>query len=151
MNKCGSSFKEGFEIGRDLPKDDPDYDSSLPMSEHNIWPHADEGEDNTPYLKLKETMLRYHKLLFDVATDLMRLIAIGLGLEEKYFDYLFVKSVSTLRLLNYPVHDFEPPADAYTEDGKLISTAQHQDIAVLALLTTFDYEGLQVNVGVNYT
>ena len=91
-------------------------------------------------------MLRYFNLLFDVGVDLTRLIAIGLGLEEKYFDYLFMKTTSTFRLIHYPVHDFEPPADAYTEDGKLMSTAQHQDTAVLTLLTTFDYEGLQVHM-----
>lgn len=131
-------------MGRDLPKDDPEYESSFPISEHNIWPQADEGGDNVPYLKFREIMTRYYSLLFDVSLDLMRLIAIGLGLEERYFDSLFTKTVSTLRLINYPVHDFEPPADAYTSDGKLMSTEQHQDSTVLTLLTTFDYEGLQV-------
>ena len=144
MNKVGSSFKEAFEIGKDLPKDDPDYESSFPISEHNIWPEAGEGEDNAPYVKFKETMTRYHAMLSSVALDLLQLIALGFGLKETYFDSLFLKHISTLRLINYPVHNFEIPKDAYGSDGKLLSTAQHRDTSALTLLTTFDYEGLQV-------
>ena len=144
MNKVGSSFKEAFEIGNHLPKDDPDYESSFPISEHNIWPEAGEGEDNAPYVKFKEMMLRYYTLLANVALDLVQLIALGLGLKENYFDSLFFKHVSTFRLINYPVHNYEVPPDAYGEDGKLLSTYSHRDTSILTLLTTFDYEGLQV-------
>lgn len=142
-NKVGSSYKEGFEIARDLPKDDPDYESSFPISEHSAWPQASEGEDSAPYQKFKETMKRYHTLLREVALDLTHLISIGLGMRERYLDGLFTKDVSTLRLINYPVHDFDPK-DGYTADGKLVSTEQHRDTSVLTILTTFDYEGLQV-------
>lgn len=147
VNKVGSSFKEAFEIGRDMPKDDPDYESSFPISENNVWPEADEGQDNAPYVKFKETMMHYHSLLLDVSLDLLRLVALGLGLKETYFDTLFTKNISTLRLINYPVHNFEIPKDAYGSDGKLLSTAQHRDTSILTLLTTFDYEGLQVRKG----
>lgn len=88
--------------------------------------------------------MRYHALLLDVSLDLTRLIAMGLGLKETYFDSIFTKTISTLRLINYPVHNFEIPEDAYGNDGRLLSTAQHRDTSVLTLLTTFDYEGLQV-------
>ena len=127
-----------------MPKDDPVYESSFPISEHNVWPTASEGEDPAPYNKFKEVMMRYHRLLQDICLDLTRLIAKGLGLNEHYFDGLFTRPISTLRLINYPVHNFEIPEDAYASDGKLISTAQHRDTSILTLLTTFDYEGLQV-------
>ena len=48
--------------------------------------------------------------------------------------------------MNYPVHDFEPPKDAYTSDGKLVSTEQHKDSGIITLLTTFGNEGLQVRL-----
>ena len=131
-------------MGRDLPKDDPVYESSFPVSEHNIWPTPSEGEDAQPYKKFKETLIRYYNLLQDVCIDLLRLIAKGLGLHEHFFNDLVLKPVSTLRLLNYPVHNFEIPDDAYASDGKLVSTAQHRDTSILTVLTTFDYEGLQV-------
>ena len=145
VNHVGSSFKEGFEIGINMPKDDPDYESSFPISEHNVWPSAEKGEDSALYEKFKKRMTRYHSLLLNVSMDLLRLISTGLGLNEHYFDPLFEKTISTLRLINYPVHDFKIPDNVYGTDGKLLSTAQHRDTSVLTLLTTFDYEGLQVH------
>ena len=91
-------------------------------------------------------------MLHAVALDLMRLLALGLGVHENYFDPLFVpKSLSTLRLINYPVHNFEIPSDAYSpDDGVLLSTAAHRDSTMLTLLNTFDYEGLQVRGTVKF-
>lgn len=143
-NKVGSSYKEGYEISEDKPKDDPEYESSYPISEHSPWPQASPGEDSAPYEKFKKIMMHYYSLFLEVGMELMKLMAMGLGLNENYFDCLFTKSVSTLRLINYPIHDFELPKSAYTSDGKLVSTEQHRDTSILTLLSTFDYEGLQV-------
>ena len=77
--------------------------------------------------------------------DLLRLIVKGLGYNEHFFDAAFVpKPTSTLRFINYPVHDFDIPVDAYGDDGRLLSTAAHVDTPTLTLLSIFDYEGLQV-------
>lgn len=127
-----------------MPKDDPIYESSFPVSEHNIWPTASEGEDPALYNKFKEIMMRYEELMRNLCLDLVKLISMGLGLNEHYFDDIFAKPITTLRLINYPVHDFKIPEDAYASDGKLVSTAQHRDTSILTLLTTFDFEGLQV-------
>ena len=129
---------------RDIPEDDPYYGVAYPMSEHNSWPRASPGEDSALYEKFEKIMTQYYSMLFDVSLDLMQLLAIGLGLDEHYFDYLFTpKSLSTLRLINYPVH--EAGAQKSDKDGMVVSTEQHQDTTVLTLLTTFDYEGLQVS------
>ncbi len=109
-----------------------------------MWPEASEDESDELYLKFKNIMMRYHSILMGVSMELVRLVAMGLGLDEHYFDNLFSKSVSTLRIINYPVHNFDIPEDAYSEDKELISTAEHIDTSILTLLTTFDYEGLQV-------
>ena len=144
VNKVGSSYKEAYEIGKDMPKDDPNYKTSFPISEHNVWPQAVEGEDEAQYSKFKEVMVQYEALFGDICMDLIRLISNGLGLNEHFFDDLFRNALRTLRLINYPVHSFEIPKDAYGSDGRLLSTAQHRDTSVITLLTTFDYEGLQV-------
>ena len=128
-----------------MPVGDPDYKAAFPISEHSPYPKPDEGEDPTPYNKFQQVMTRYYAILYEAAVNLLQLISMGLGLDEHYFDYLFTKSISTHRIINYPVHDFELPADAYGSDGHLQSTAPHRDTSVLTLLTTFDYEGLQVS------
>ena len=142
----GSSFKEGYETSNDMPKDDPVYKSTLPFSEHTPWPQANPGEDNAPYEKFRKVMQRYQLMLLEASLDLIKLIAMGLGLNENFFDCLFTKPMNTLRIMNYPVHDFEPPQDAYTSDGKLVSTEQHKDSGIITLLTTFGNEGLQVRL-----
>ena len=146
VNRVGSSFKEGFEMGLDLPEGDPDIQSGFPLTESNSWLRPDDDQDTQPFDRFRETMERYYSLLYGVALDLLRLIAKGLGLEEHYFDDLYTpKTLSTLRLINYPVHNFEIPPDAYSkDDGRLLSTAAHRDSTTLTLLTTFNYEGLQV-------
>lgn len=133
-------------MGQSLPPEDPDIKSGFPLTEHNTWPHPDKDQDGESFDKFRNTMERYFNLLYEVAVDLMRLIAMGLGLNENYFDPIYCpKHLSTLRLINYPVHNFEIPADAYSPDDKrLLSTAQHRDSTILTLLNTFDYEGLQV-------
>ena len=145
MNQVGSSFKEGFGMGSSLPADDPDLKTGYPITENTPWPVPDDGQDSEPFEKFRRTMERYYCLLYCVAVDLMRLLALGLGLSEKYYDALFIpKQLSTFRLINYPVHNFEIPSDAYSpDDGVLLSTAAHRD-TMLTLLNTFDYEGLQV-------
>ena len=136
-----SSFKEYFEIGKDLPVDDPEYETSYPVSQHNAWPTADEGEDNEPYEKFKNLMTKLYSVFFDAAMTLLRLIGNGLGLKDHYYDSLFAKTLSTFRVINYPVSNLAFP---HIEDGKIVSAAQHFDGSVLTLLSIFDYEGLQV-------
>lgn len=146
MNQVGSSFKEGYEIGSDLPPGHPDIQTGFPVTENNTWPQPDENENVEPFDKFRKTMEHYYSLLHQVALDLLRFVCMGLGLNKHYFDSVYTpKHLSTFRLINYPVHSFEIPKDAYSpDDGKLLSTAAHKDSTTLTLLTTFDYEGLQV-------
>ena len=146
MNQVGSSFKEGFEVGLSLPPDDPDIKSGFPLTEISVWPEPDPNQDREPFEKFRRIMEGYFTNLHKVAVDLLTLIAVGLGLNKHYFDPMFLpKHLSTLRIQNYPVHNFDIPSDAYSpDDGQLMSTEAHRDSTTLTLLTTFDYEGLQV-------
>ena len=133
-------------MGPVFSPDDPETKIGYPMTENNSWPKADENQDSSDFEKFRTTMERYFNLLYEVSVDLMRLIAHGLGLDDNYFDSMFIpQHLSTFRLINYPVHNFEIPPDAYSpDDGRLLSTAAHRDSTVLTLLNTYDYEGLQV-------
>ena len=146
VNKVGSSYKEAFEMGRDLPAGDPELLSGYPITENSIWPQPDDGEDATPYEEFRTFMNDYHEVLVKTCTEFLRLICLGLGLNETFFESLYSpRTVSTLRFINYPVHDFDLPKDAFDSDGKLVSTARHTDTSIVTLLCTFDYEGLQVS------
>ena len=145
VNKVGSSYKEAFEMGQDLPPGHPELKSGYPMTENSTWPQPDEGEDPKPYEEFRKFMTQFYKVLVNTCIEFMRLICLGLDIEETFFESLYSpRTLSTLRLINYPVHDFDLPDNAFDTDGKLVSTARHTDTSIVTLLCTFDYEGLQV-------
>ena len=145
VNKVGSSYKEAFEMGQDIPPGDSELKSGYPITENSIWPQPDEGEDPKPYEEFRQFMTRFHTVLVRTCTEFMRLICLGLGMNETFFEGLYSpRTLSTLRFINYPVHDFDLPDDAFDTDGRLVSTARHTDTSIVTLLCTFDYEGLQV-------
>ena len=144
-NQVGSSYKEAFEIGKDLPPGDPAIKTGWPYYEYSIFPQPEDGEDPQPYENFKKFCVHYWEIMQAAGLELLRLIMMGLGYYEHFFDPIFVpKPVSTLRFINYPVHDFDIPDDAYGDDGRLLSTAAHVDTPTLTLLSIFDFEGLQV-------
>lgn len=83
---AGPDLKESFEIGREGEKDLP-----------NHWPDYDEEGK-----QFKQKMLEFHDAGKNLHMQVMRAIAVGLGIEEKFFDEYCEIGDNTLRLLHYP-------------------------------------------------
>lgn len=62
----------------------------------NYWPPIDVAPE------FRSTMLNFYDICHDLHMDVLRAIALGLGMDEKYFDPLANEAWHTLRLLNYP-------------------------------------------------
>jgi isopenicillin N synthase-like dioxygenase len=96
----------------------------------NLWPKRPAG--------LRAAYERYYRVMDALAIDLMRLFALALGLSEHWFDSSVDRSISRLRVRNYPVPDVPP------EPGQLRASA-HSDYGSLTILKTEDRPGgLQV-------
>jgi isopenicillin N synthase-like dioxygenase len=96
----------------------------------NLWPERPAG--------LREAYESYYRVMDALAIDLMRLFALALGLPETYFDSSVTRSISRLRVRNYPA-----PAET-PEPGQLRASA-HSDYGSLTILKTEDRPGgLQV-------
>jgi len=96
----------------------------------NLWPERPEG--------LREIYERYYRVMDALGIDLMRLFALALGLPEKYFDSSVDRSISRLRVRNYPAPEETPIP------GQLRASA-HSDYGSLTILKTEDRPGgLQV-------
>jgi isopenicillin N synthase-like dioxygenase len=96
----------------------------------NLWPAAPEG--------LRAAYESYYRVMDRLAIDLMRLFAMALGLPEAYFDSMVDRSISRLRVRNYPAPETPP------EPGQLRAGA-HSDYGSLTILKTEDRPGgLQV-------
>jgi len=96
----------------------------------NLWPERPAG--------LRRVYEAYYRVMDRLAIDLMRIFALALDLPEHYFDSSVDRSISRLRVRNYPAPEVPP------EPGQLRAGA-HSDYGSLTILKTEDRPGgLQV-------
>jgi isopenicillin N synthase-like dioxygenase len=96
-------IKESLSIGPvDVPAGDSYYTSEAagPHFAPNVWP----GEPAA----LKAVWSDYFRAVDTLARDLMRIFALGLKLEETYFDPTIDKNISMMRVLRYPAQTSAP-------------------------------------------
>ena len=130
-------YKEGIEFAEELPADDPDILSDNYMYEANVWP----AENIQGAVEFKDYMLSYYKSMKELGLEITRLLAIGLGKEEHYFDDLFLnKPLSSLRLMHYPERPGETP-EAAKKDGVVLTCLEHTDSTFMTFLSTFYNRG----------
>ncbi|KAF8741851.1 Clavaminate synthase, partial [Rhizoctonia solani] len=114
--------KESMEIGRD-------WDATWA----NRWPDAKDAP------KFKETFLSFFQTCHELHAEVMSSIALGLGLNERFFDKLIDEQYHNLRLLSYPPIS----RDALLKDGQARAGA-HSDYGTLTLLFQDQVGGLEV-------
>lgn len=95
-------LKESFNVKEEQPED--------------LWPERP--------AELKATWIAYFDAMNSLATTLMRIFAVALGLPERFFDAKIDKPNAVLRATNYPHCDIEPQpgqlrAGAHTDYGTL--------------------------------
>ncbi|HSI91343.1 MAG TPA: 2-oxoglutarate and iron-dependent oxygenase domain-containing protein [Adhaeribacter sp.] len=120
-------LKEFYHVGQEVTDNDPIKDEYP----ENIWP------EEVP--EFKEVALAAYKALESAGKEVLRAIAIHLGLEENYFDDKVHNGNSILRPIHYfPIEDPDSvPADA-------VRAAEHGDINLITLLMGASADGLQV-------
>jgi len=119
-----ADLKESIEIGREAEEGHP-----------NNWPSGDKDAK-----EFKDTMLGFHDLCKELHIQVMRAIAVGMGLEEGYFDGYTDVGDNTLRLLHYP----EVKKDVFKKNKLQVRAGEHTDYGSITLLFQDDRGGLQV-------
>ena len=131
-NDAAGDLNESLMIGPVNVLDTPYYTASA-AGKHfapNLWPERPLG--------LRQAYERCYRVMDALAIDLMRLFALALDLPEGYFDASVDRSISRLRVRNYPAPRVPP------EPGQLRAGA-HSDYGSLTILKTEDRPGgLQV-------
>lgn len=134
-----TTYMEGFEFARDVPLDGDTIAAKNWFYENSVWP----DEDGT--VPFKTFLKHMYEIFHNTSLEILRLIAIGLNIDENAFESLFAeKPCSTFRLLHYPRRNSEPPEHAITEDGKVIIIPEHMDSEMITLLHVFNYNGLEI-------
>ncbi|TEA22195.1 2-oxoglutarate-dependent dioxygenase gloF [Colletotrichum sidae] len=119
-------LKESYEVGREGEPDHP-----------NQWPVEEEG---TPVAGFRTQMLRFFDECKALHVEVMRAIAVGMGIDERYFDAFTDVGDNTLRLLHYPSVD---PHVFKINPGQ-VRAGEHSDYGSITLLFQDDRGGLQV-------
>lgn len=128
LRKSVPDLKESLEIGRDNEEGMP-----------NMWPSTDGDEDAKTF---QEIMLNFHSTCKNLHIQLMRAIALGMGIDESWFDGFTDIGDNTLRLLHYPGVN---KSVFKRSDGQLqVRAGEHSDYGSLTLLFQDSRGGLQV-------
>ncbi|MEQ8713116.1 MAG: 2-oxoglutarate and iron-dependent oxygenase domain-containing protein [Cyclobacteriaceae bacterium] len=120
-------LKEFYHVGQELP-DGVEINKEYP---DNIWP------EELP--ALEDVTVEAYQTLENAGMQVLRAIAIYLGLEEDYFEDKVKYGNSILRPIHYfPIEDPDSiPSDA-------VRAAEHGDINLITLLMGASADGLQV-------
>ena len=124
-------LREQYEMGGDLPADDPDRCAGNPLYEPTPWPSGERGE------AFHQLMIGHYNVMHDAGMKFLQLLACGLGLDEDHFAHKFTpKPTTSLRIMHYPT---------YRETGEQrLTCEEHFDANFVTLLATCSYEGLEV-------
>ncbi|KAF1924073.1 Clavaminate synthase-like protein [Didymella exigua CBS 183.55] len=126
MRKTVPDLKESLEIGRDNQPDTP-----------NMWPSGDEAAK-----EFKHEMLKFFDTCKGLHMQIMRAIALGMDIEESWFDGFTDAGDNTLRLLHYPGVS---KSVFKRNDGQLqVRAGEHSDYGSITLLFQDKRGGLQV-------
>jgi isopenicillin N synthase-like dioxygenase len=121
-------IKESFEIGREGEPDHP-----------NQWPLEDRSghEDLAGF---KTVMLDFFDQCKALHVEVMRAIAVGMAIDESYFDDFVDVGDNTLRLLHYPSVDKK----VFQINPGQVRAGEHSDYGSITLLVQDQRGGLQV-------
>lgn len=124
IRKSVPDIKESFEIGREGEPDHP-----------NQWPEERDG-----LVGFKSTMLDFFEQCKALHVEVMRAIAVGMGLDPGFFDGYVDVGDNTLRLLHYPAVKKE----VFQVNPGQVRAGEHSDYGSITLLFQDSRGGLQV-------
>ncbi|KAJ5633123.1 hypothetical protein N7490_009462 [Penicillium lividum] len=124
LNEGLPDIKESLHIGRE---NDPEY--------ANIWP-SEAGE----LIGFKKTIGDFYDFCGNIAVEVMRAIALGLEIDEKYFDSYMSFGDHKLRLLHYP----HVERSVFNSGSGQVRAGEHTDYGAVTLLFQDGRGGLQV-------
>jgi isopenicillin N synthase-like dioxygenase len=120
-------LKEFYHVGQEVEGNDP-IKKEYPQ---NVWP--------SELPEFRDIALEVYRRLEQTGVEMLKAIALYLGLPENYFDNKVKNGNSILRAIHYfPIEDPDSvPADA-------VRAAEHGDINLITLLMGASADGLQV-------
>lgn len=125
-----ADWKEMLNWGRDVPANHP-LRRRFPHRYHEqVLPEA-------AVPGIRDTLNAFHDALFDLQRRILRIIALGIGCHEDFFEKMLVDGSTLSRAIHYP-----PMAAA--PDAPHVWAGEHADINLITALPRATAKGLQV-------
>ncbi|WP_232281096.1 isopenicillin N synthase family dioxygenase [Novosphingobium nitrogenifigens] len=121
-------YKEFYQIGLELPADDPAVLAGEAMRGPNQWPDLP---------GFREAFEAYYREIGRCGQRLLRGVALALGVADDFFVGKYAKPLQRTQAVYYPPH----PED---HEGELFGVAPHTDYGCITLLWQDDVGGLEV-------
>lgn len=121
-------LKDSFDLGVDLPLDDPDVVAGVPFQGPNQWP-------SDP--RFKSRVQNYFDEVRGLGMKMLRVFALALDLEEDFFVRVYNKPTISMRLLHYP----QPVQTGNTIE---VGSGTHTDYGVFTILFQDPAGGLEL-------
>ena len=122
-------YKEYYQIGLELPRDDPAVLAGQPLRGPNQWPADRPG--------FEQALTRYFDAVAACGQRFLRAVALSLGAGEDFFADKYDKPLQRTQCVYYPPH----PAKV---EGELFGVAPHTDYGCVTLLWQDNVGGLEV-------
>jgi isopenicillin N synthase-like dioxygenase len=84
-----------------------------------------------------EVLMEFHRVTLDLQRRVLRILAVGLGVDEGFFDAMLRDGAALTRALHYPSMDLAP-------GDEHVWAAEHGDINLITALPRATASGLQV-------
>jgi len=120
MISWGADLPEGHPLGRRFPH-------------RYLGPHL--PEEQVP--GITEVLLEFYHRVLDLQRRFLRVIALGIGCHENYFDQMITNGTTLTRAIHYPPMQVAPGGDH-------VWAAEHGDINLITALPRATSRGLQV-------
>ncbi|MFI5044588.1 MAG: isopenicillin N synthase family dioxygenase [Acidimicrobiales bacterium] len=91
---------------------------------------------------MSDVLLEFHDRIFDLQTRFLRIIAVGLGIDESFFDRITTDGGTLTRAIRYP-----PMSEVPSDGAEHVWAGAHGDINLITALPRATTRGLQVQVG----
>ncbi len=88
---------------------------------------------------IRKVLMTFHESILDLQRRFLRIIAIGLGCHEEFFEHMLTYGSALSRAIHYPAMDLAPSQEH-------VWAGEHADINLLTALPRATTRGLQVRV-----
>ncbi len=88
---------------------------------------------------ISEVLVEFHERVLELQRRFLRIIAVGIGCHESFFDTMTTDGTTLTRAIHYPAMDLAP-------GGEHVWAAEHADINLITALPRATAKGLQVRL-----